>query len=262
MLTGSVVVTGSGLDGDDALLLGLVGEGRAANEVADGEDAVGGGALELVDLDLASVVGLDAGGVEIEWVGVGSSAAGDHQVVGLDLLLAGLHLDAGLLLLDALDLGAGQHLHAVLLELALDDAGHVLVLERQDLVEHLDQRHLDTHARVGGGDLRAGCSGAGDHEGLRHRLERVGAPGVDHAVREVDSRNRHRDRAGGEHDRLGLVLVIADLYLAATGQRGLAVEELGLVLVPEELDAVLERLGDLRRGAPAAPSSRSRCRWP
>src|SRR3954451_22668107 len=42
------------------------------------------------------------------------------------------------------------------------------------------------------------------------------------------------------------MLVVADPYLAAAGEGGLALEKLGLVLVPEELDAVLECLGNLR----------------
>jgi hypothetical protein len=240
------LVSGGGLDGNHPLLLGLVGEGGAADEVADREDALRRGALEVVDLDLAAIVGLHAGRIEVEGIGVGAPPTGDHQIVGLDLLIAGLDLDARLLLLDALDLRAGQYLHAVLLELALHHTGHVLVLQGEDLLEHLDQGHLDSHAGVGGGDLRAGRAGAGDHQRFGHRIEGIGAPGVDHPVREVDSGNRQRDRSGGDHDRLGLVRVVADLDVAWAGERRLVVEELDLILVPEELDAVLEGLGDLR----------------
>src|SRR3954471_15726198 len=114
-------VTGGGLDRDHALLLGFVRQGGAANEVPDRKDSVSGGALVFVDLDLSAVRGLDAGGLEIERIGVRPAPAGDDEVVGLDLLVAGGDLDARLLLLDPLDLRAGQDLHAVLLELALDD---------------------------------------------------------------------------------------------------------------------------------------------
>src|SRR5829696_7736065 len=54
------------LDGDDALVGGLVGERRALDEVADRVDALCRGAQGTVDLDQAAVVELDAGPVEPE----------------------------------------------------------------------------------------------------------------------------------------------------------------------------------------------------
>ena len=174
----------------------------------------------------------------------GRAAARDRQVVGLQLLVARLHLDPGLLLGHLLDLGPEQHLDPILLELALDHSRHVLVLQRQDPVEHLDQGHLDSEAGVGRGDLRARRSGARHDQRLRQLLQRPGAPGVDHPVGELDAGDRHLHRAGCEHDRLRLVAVGADLDLAAPLERCLAGEEIDLVLLPEHLDAVVERLRD------------------
>ena len=187
---------------------------------------------------------LTPGRVQAQRLDVGRAAAGDHEVVGLDLLVADLDLDAGLLLGNAFDLGAGLDVDAVFLELALDDARHVLVLRGQDLVEHLDERHVDPEPRVGRGDLGAGCAGAGDDKGLRKLLERPGTPGVDHAVGELDPGDRHRDGAGCQDDRLRVVRLAVNLDLAVTGQLSLACQDVDLVLLPEHLDAVGEGLGD------------------
>ena len=105
------------------------------------------------------------------------------------------------------------------LEDPLDDPGHVLVLGGEDLVEHLDQQHLGAEADVGGGDLRAGGAGADDGDLLRLLGQRPGAPGVEHAVAELDPGDRQRDRAGGEHDLPGLVDLVADLDVAVGVER-------------------------------------------
>ena len=71
------------LDGDDALVGGLVGERRAVDEVADRVDALGRRAQRAVDLDQPAVVELDAGLVEPEALDVGPAAGGDHEPVDL-----------------------------------------------------------------------------------------------------------------------------------------------------------------------------------
>ena len=78
-----------GLAGDilgdrDALVLGLVREHRAGDDVADRPDAGDLGAEFVVGLDLAALVGLEPGLVEREAVGVGLAADRDEDDVGFD----------------------------------------------------------------------------------------------------------------------------------------------------------------------------------
>ena len=173
-----------------------------------------------------------------------SAAAGDAEVVDLGALVAVGELDRALAGLDVLDRGAGGDRDVLLLEGALDDPGHVLVLGGEDLVEHLDQQHLGAEAPVGGGDLAAGGAGADDGDLLRLLGQRPGAPGVDDAAAELDPGDRQRRRAGGEHDRARLVDLVADLDVALGVERALALDQRDLVLVPEHLDAAGERLRD------------------
>ena len=71
----------------------LVHRGRGqrgeADHVADGVDVVDLGLVVLVDEDPAAVVGLQAGGGQVEVVGLALPAGGVHHRVGGDLLAAG-----------------------------------------------------------------------------------------------------------------------------------------------------------------------------
>src|SRR5919204_1267476 len=98
-------VSGDRLDGDDALLLRLVGERRSAYQVAYREHLLARGPLDLIDLDLAPIAGRHAGGVEVERIGVGPAAAGDAEVVDLGGPVAVAELDRLLADLDVLDRG-------------------------------------------------------------------------------------------------------------------------------------------------------------
>ena len=168
-------------------------------------------------------------------------------MVDLGRLAAVGELDRALARLDVLDGGPGRDRDALFLEDPFDDFRHVLVLGRKDLVEHLDQQHLGPEAPVGGGDLRARGAGADDRDLLRLLGERPGSPGVDDAVAELGAGDRQRHRAGREDHRARLVDVVADLDVGVRVERALALDQRHLVLVPEHLHAVGERLGD--RGA-------------
>ena len=54
-------LAGQNLGDRDALVLGLVGEHRPGDHVADGVDAVDIGAVVRIDLDAPALVGDDAG---------------------------------------------------------------------------------------------------------------------------------------------------------------------------------------------------------
>ena len=183
---------------------------------------------------------LDPGRLQPEPLDVGAAAAGDAEVVDLGALAPVGELDRALAGLDVLDRAAGGDRDVLLLEGPLDHPRHVLVLGRQDLVEHLDQQHLGAEAAVGGGDLAARGAGADDGDLLRLLGQRPGAPGVEHPVAELDPGDRPRDRAGGEDHAAGLVDLVADLDVAVGRERAVALDQLDLVLVPEHLDAVGE----------------------
>ena len=74
---------GGVLDGDDALVGGLVGQRGAGDEVADGVDLGCDVLQRAVDLDQAALGELDAGGVEAEALDVRAAAGGDDEPVGL-----------------------------------------------------------------------------------------------------------------------------------------------------------------------------------
>ena len=221
-----------------------MGERLGVDQVADRVDLRVRGPLVLVDLDLAVVLQLDPGLGQAQALDVGRAAAGDAEVVDLGRLAAVGELDRVLARLDVLDRRPGGDRDVLLLEGSLDHPDHVLVLGREDLVEHLDQQHLGAEAAVGGGDLTARGAGADHGDLLRLLGQRPGAPGVEDAAAELDPGDRQRHRAGREDDRAGLVDVVADLDLALRGQRAVAVDQLDLVLVPEHLHAAGERVRD------------------
>ena len=146
---------GGVLDGDDALVGGLVGEGGAGHEVADRVDLVGRRAQAAVDLDQAVVGELDAGRLEAERLDVRPAARGDDEVVGLAALLAVLEGDGAVAGDDVGHERLRVHLHALLGETAAGHLGDVGVLGGQHAVERLEQHHLRAEARVGRRDLRA-----------------------------------------------------------------------------------------------------------
>ncbi len=238
--TGWVGAAGGVLDRDDALLGGLVGERLGVDQVADRVDLGVGGAAELVDLDLAPLGQLDPGRLQAEPLDVGGATAGDAEVVDLGRVVAVGELDRVAARLDVLDRGAGGDRDVLLLEGPLDDPRHVLVLGGEDLVEHLDQQHLGAEAAVGGGDLAARGAGADDGDLLRLLGQRPGAPGVEHAVAELDPGDRQRDRAGGEHHGARLVDVVADRDVALGGERAVALDPVVTLFLSQSIFTPLE----------------------
>ena len=107
-------------------------------------------------------------------------------------------------LLQRLHRGAGVDLHALLLERLAGEGGDLLVLDRQDAVEHLDHRHLGAQIAVEAGEFDADGARADDQQRFRHRLA---APsprvGPDQLAVGLQPGQRARARAGGEDDVLG-----------------------------------------------------------
>ena len=201
---------GGVLDGDDALVGGLVGERRAAHEVADRVDALGGGAQRAVDVDQAAVVELDARRLEPEALDVGAAAGGDDEVVGLARLVAVGERDLVVAATgrsrSASRCGSSMFCLASARPADLGDVG---VLGRQHAVERLEEQHLGAEPPVGGGDLRARRAGADDGERLRAAPRAPRRPRCRSRARRTPCRDRLRDRAGREHDRLARLDLVA-----------------------------------------------------
>src|ERR1044072_6961154 len=70
---------------DAEIVVGNVREGRPAFHVADRIDARDNGLEFRVHLDEARIVGLDAGGAEVEAVGIRNTAEGKKQMASRDL---------------------------------------------------------------------------------------------------------------------------------------------------------------------------------
>ena len=94
------MLAGEDFGDGDAFVLGLVGEHRAAHDIADRVDARDVGLEMVVDHDLAALV-RDPGGFEAEPLGVRTPADRDEHDIGVERLrlaaLGGLdrRLDAG-----------------------------------------------------------------------------------------------------------------------------------------------------------------------
>src|SRR5829696_115729 len=187
------------LDGDDALVSGLVGEPEAADHVACGVHAVLGRAPVLVDLDDAAVAHLDVGNLQVEVLGDGLASDRDEERLRLQRLsasfagLAGgrvfaavaaplalglllftgfgagdLDLDTVVGLLQALGIGlrAGEHPDTAVLELLLEGLGDLRVLQRHEAVQDLDDGHLGAEVVVHAGELDADGTRAEDDHGF------------------------------------------------------------------------------------------------
>src|SRR4051812_43456908 len=235
------------LDGDDALVGGLVRERRAGDEIADRIDAVAARLQRAVDLDEAVVLALDAGVVQPEALDVGAAPGRDDEPVDLGALATVGELHARVARLDVLDRGAGDDLDALLLEAALGDLGDLGVLARQHAVDHLQEVDLGAEAHVGRGDLGPGRAGADDRQRARHLLERPRLLGADDAPAEVRAGDALRHRPGREdHALRRLVLVVADADVAVAGESAGALEHLDLVLLEQPCHAARQGLDDLR----------------
>ena len=71
-------------------------------------------------------------------------------------------------LLDLRHLGAGQNLDALLLEVFARERRDLGILDRQDLRQHFDDRHLRAHGAIERGELDADRARAHDEQRLRH----------------------------------------------------------------------------------------------
>ena len=202
------------------------GQRGEADDVADGVDVVDLGLEVVVDEDPAAVVGLQAGVVQVEVLGLALAARGVHHRFGGDLLAAGQGGDGaraptstrGHLFAEA----ERDRQVAQVEAQRLDDLG---VAEVQHVLPLLDDGDLGAqrgeHRRV----LDADDAGADHHHRRRDRLEVEDAVGVQHPLLvELDAPGAGRLGAGGDHDVLaadrGALAAGADLRRAGCARRG------------------------------------------
>src|SRR5581483_1755562 len=134
------------LDDHHALGRRDVREVHDAGDVADGVHARRRRLQGGIGLDPAALE-LHAGAVERERVDGRLEADADEHALGIELLLLALrgeaHGRAAVADLCAGDLRAGEEIDALLLERALDLDADLLVLEREEVVEQLEDGHVD-----------------------------------------------------------------------------------------------------------------------
>src|SRR5215210_3066231 len=198
---GHRVLTGHVLDGDDALVSGLVGEPETPDDIARRVHAVLGRPPVPVHLDDATVVDLDVGRVEVEILDDGLPPDRDEKrlrlervspisltrgwifaavaatlALGLLLLLRACRgngdLDSAVGLLQALGIGlrARENRDAPVLELLSEGLGDLRVLQRHETVEDLDDGHLGAEVVVHARELDADGPGAKNYYRLRIAL--------------------------------------------------------------------------------------------
>ena len=175
------------LAGDDlghrhALVLGLVGEHRARDRIADGMDSLDRGSPVRIGPDLAALARLHPQRIEAQPVDERLATGRDQHGVGLDavfaVVLAQLETDRGLAPgdLHALHRGAEREFQALLGEQFLERLLHLAIHARSDRVEIFDHLHLGTEAGIDRPDFKPDDAGADHHEVLRDlaELERAG----------------------------------------------------------------------------------------
>ncbi len=255
------VLAGHDLDSSNALLLGLVGEHRAGNNVADGVDARHV-ALEVgVNLDLAALGG-DAQSLEAETLGVGATAGGDEDAVSSELrLLVGV-VDGGKVdghhavgaLHGGLDALGEDKVELLLGENLLEGGGDFRVEAGGDAVVVLDDRNLAAEALVHGAELETNDTSTNNGELLGNPVEREGAGGcadgglVDGDVGDLGGGGAGRDKDLVRVEHLGATGLKLNVDLVLAGQSALADDVVNLVLLEKTLNALGQATNGLLLG--------------
>ena len=168
------------LDASDAFFLGLVGQHRAPDHVADRIDAFDRGGEVIVDRDASSFIGCEPDGIESETVGVRHTPDGDQHAVALDGVGA-VAFDRHAVPFDprADDLAAQLEHHALLPENLVGFLRRLGVHAGQDAVEVFEHRHLRAEPEPYRTHLEADVARSDHHQAGGHFVvaQRLGAGG-------------------------------------------------------------------------------------
>ena len=199
-----------------AVLLGLVGEHRAGDDIADGPDAGHGGAQVVVDLDALLLVELHAGLLEAEVFRDGPPADGDEDLVGGELHHLALALCRQNRRASPWEFGTchlrlqpGDPAHSLRSSGPVSRAGgrqqadDIIVVAGGDLGQKLHDGHLRAEARPDGAEFESDGAAADDHETRRHGVKADGLVGGDDGPAVEREKGQLGGRgAGGEDDVL------------------------------------------------------------
>ncbi len=191
-----------------------------------------------------ALVDLDLDRAEAKPVGVGPAPdRQQHPVTGDGVLALDGYRRALLGRLGAGHAGTQHELETLLLERLQRLAGELGVHAGEDPVEVFQHRHPGAEPAPYRAQLEANVAGADHHQVLGHlRIrERFGA-GADAVAIGLDPRQSGHRRAGGDHDVLGLELLVTvgAVYRDLAGGGDLAATQVAgdLVLLQQEGDAV------------------------
>ena len=139
-------------DADHAFMLGLVRQHGGARHIADGIDTGYIGVAQTIGYH-ATAIGFDPQGFKTEIFNIADNTNCRDQTLGCDLCgrtLFILHAggDAVSTLFHAQHLGTGQDFDALLFKTFAGQSGNFGVFDRQDLVHHLNNRHIGTHRAI------------------------------------------------------------------------------------------------------------------
>ncbi|QTK78702.1 hypothetical protein AT6N2_C0861 [Agrobacterium tumefaciens] len=255
--------TGDLFDADDSLVLSLVGEQWRTRDVTDGVDTGHVGLAVTVDDDEAAI-GLHASSLKADALDVGNDADGGDHPIGRNLfrrtvLLLQRRGDGVRALLHLGNLGFQMDLHALLLELLFGEGRDFGVFDRHDLTHDFNHGHVDAHGAVEAGEFDADGARAHDEQRLGHffRLHRLEI-GPDQLAIRLDAGQRARAGARCDDNVLGSVSALAqrvfrhgplrlnhrlggfaDDDLARLGDLGFTPDDIDLVLLEQETDAIV-----------------------
>src|SRR6185437_2631627 len=237
------------LGAGNALVLRLVGQHGTGDHVADGIDALHVGREMRINLHAAAVIERDARLLKPEALGIGHAADADENDIGFDHFLRAARsgLDLGrkhLARINRRDLGAELELESLLLEYALELPRDLAIHAGQDAIEKFDHGDLGAEPVPDRAELEPDHARADNQELAGDLVQRQRAGRRHDALLiDFDALQPCNVRAGGDHDVLGLdelrlAIRARDFDLAGTENLALAVNDVDLVLLHQELDAL------------------------
>src|SRR3954451_1170279 len=245
-------------DADNALVFGLVRKQRRPRYVADGVDARHTGTVERIDHD-GPPLGFHADLFKAEILDVADNADGGDDALDIERLCPTFALEdrghAIGLLLQLGDLGIGQDLDALFLELLAGKRRNLRVFRRQYLWQYLDHRHLGAEVAIERSKLDPDRTRPHHQKRFRHALRQHGLKvRPDQLLVRFEPRQHPRACAGSKNDVLRLIAVGAERTFGRLGLAGpdrdlarrvnnrLAPDDGHLVLPHQKADTVIEPL--------------------